>query len=75
MPQSNLNPAPAPSGLARHMAGYQIGRVQQGKDPDDWKPLPTIGLNVREIRIGESSGAFRIVYQATLTQYLKRGQK
>jgi phage-related protein len=52
---------------ARRMAGYQIGRVQQGKEPDDWKPFPTIGPNVREIRIRESSGAFRIIYQAALT--------
>lgn len=48
------------------MAGYQIGRVQQGKEPDDWKPLGTVGPNVREIRIRESSGAFRVIYQATL---------
>jgi phage-related protein len=51
---------------ARRAAGYQIGRVQQGKDPDDWKPLPIIGPNVREIRIRESSGAFRVIFQATL---------
>lgn len=51
---------------ARRAAGYQIGRVQAGKDPDNWKPLPTIGPNVREIRIRESSGAFRVIYQATL---------
>jgi phage-related protein len=40
--------------------------VQRGLDPDDWKPMPTIGPGVREIRIREASGAFRIVYLATL---------
>ncbi|HWA50863.1 MAG TPA: type II toxin-antitoxin system RelE/ParE family toxin [Dongiaceae bacterium] len=53
---------------ARRTAGYQIGRVQRGKEPDDWKPFPAIGANVREIRIRESSGAFRVIYQATLPE-------
>lgn len=67
---------------ARRMAGYQIGRIQQGKEPDDWKPFSTIGPNVREIRIRESSGAFRVIYQATLPEavlilsaFEKRAQK
>lgn len=32
-------------------AGFELHRVQQGLDPDDWKPMPTIGPGVREIRI------------------------
>ena len=51
---------------ARRMAGRQIGRVQRGAEPIDWKPFPSIGPNVREIRIRESTGAFRVIYQATL---------
>ncbi len=51
---------------ARRMAGRQIGRVQRGAEPIDWKPLPGVGPNVREIRIRESGGAFRVIYQATL---------
>ena len=27
------------------------GLVQQGLDPTDWKPMPTVALGVREIRI------------------------
>jgi phage-related protein len=50
---------------ARRMAG-QIGRVQRGAEPIDWKPFPGIGPHVREIRIRESGGAFRVIYQATL---------
>ena len=34
--------------------------------PDDWKPMKTIGPGVREIRIREKSGAFRVIYLATL---------
>src|SRR5476649_2333260 len=36
---------------ARRNAGFELRRVQQGLDPDDWKPMPTIGPGVREIRI------------------------
>jgi phage-related protein len=36
---------------ARRAAGYQIGRVQQGLMPDDWKPMMTVGTGVYEIRI------------------------
>lgn len=49
---------------ARRAAGYQIDRVQHGYDPDDWKSMPSIGKGVREIRIRELSGAFRVVYLA-----------
>ncbi len=51
---------------ARHEAGYQLDRVQQGEEPKDWKPMSSIGTGVREIRIREASGAFRIVYVAKL---------
>jgi phage-related protein len=49
---------------ARRMAGYQIGLVQAGLDPQDWKPMPTVGPGVREIRVREASGAFRVIYLA-----------
>jgi phage-related protein len=49
---------------ARREAGYQLDQVQQGRDPDDWKPMSTIGQGVREIRIREADGAFRVIYMA-----------
>jgi phage-related protein len=36
---------------ARRDAGFELRRVQQGLDPDDWRPMPSIGPGVREIRI------------------------
>ncbi|MBS1994785.1 MAG: type II toxin-antitoxin system RelE/ParE family toxin [Cyanobacteria bacterium SZAS LIN-2] len=45
--------------------GHQLFRVQCGLDPDDWKPMPSIGAGVREIRVREASGAFRTIYLAT----------
>jgi phage-related protein len=48
----------------RHDAGFQLEQVQRGLDPDDWKPMRTIGPGVREIRVRDTSGAFRVVYLA-----------
>ncbi|CAD9219880.1 Phage-related protein [Burkholderia cenocepacia] len=53
---------------ARREAGHQIDQVQRGLAPDDWKPMRTIGVGVREIRLRDASGAFRIVYVATFTE-------
>jgi phage-related protein len=38
--------------------------VQQGLEPDNWKPMPTVGSGVREIRI-HVGGAYRVFYVAT----------
>lgn len=51
---------------ARRMAGFQLDRVQHGEDPHDWKPMSTIGAGVREIRIRDADGAFRVIYVAKL---------
>jgi phage-related protein len=48
---------------ARRKAGHQLNRVQHGHDPEDWKPMPTVGLSVREIRIHEH-GEYRVLYLA-----------
>src|ERR1700752_783053 len=50
--------------LSRRLAGFQLRRVQQGLDPNDWKPMQTVGLGVREIRI-QIAGAHRVFYLAT----------
>ena len=47
---------------ARQDAGFQIDKIQRGEPPDDWKPMRSIGQSVREIRINEKGGQFRIVY-------------
>jgi len=53
---------------ARREAGYQIDQLQRGFDPDDWKPMNTIGRGVREIRVRDASGAFRVVYVAKFAE-------
>jgi phage-related protein len=51
---------------ARRDAGYQIDRVQRGLEPDDWKPMQSVGPGVRELRLRDRGGAFRVIYLATL---------
>jgi phage-related protein len=50
---------------ARREAGYQLERVQRGLNPDDWKPMRSVGRGVREIRVRDASGAYRLIYVAT----------
>ena len=51
---------------AKREAGHQLDQVQHGLEPDDWKPMPIIGSGVREIRIRDVSGAFRVIYIAKI---------
>jgi len=51
---------------ARQEAGYQLDKVQQGMEPADWKPMKTVGAGVKEIRIKDEAGAFRVIYLAKL---------
>jgi len=51
---------------ARKQAGVQLHMVQQGLDPDDWKPMASVGQGVREIRIRDEAGAFRVLYVANI---------
>lgn len=38
-------------GDARRDAGLQLRQVQRGRDPKDWRAMPSIAPGVREIRI------------------------
>ncbi len=49
---------------ARREAGFQLDQVQAGREPDDWKPMETVGRGVKEIRIRDAAGAFRVFYVA-----------
>ena len=51
---------------ARHDAGYQLDRVQRGEQPDDFKPMPSIGKGVEELRVWDDSGTYRVIYTARL---------
>ncbi|WP_055129234.1 type II toxin-antitoxin system RelE/ParE family toxin [Pseudomonas mediterranea] len=42
--------------------GHQLFRVEQGEEPDDWKPMKSVGKGVKEIRVACEDGAFRVFY-------------
>jgi phage-related protein len=52
---------------ARRIAGFQLFRVQQGKEPTDWKPLTSVGVGVKEIRIRIET-EHRVCYLASFTE-------
>lgn len=49
---------------ARHDAGYQLDKVQRGSQPDDFKPMPSIGKGAEEIRLQDDTGTYRVIYTA-----------
>lgn len=65
----------------RKNAGYQLNRVQSDLVPIDWKPMPSIGSGVREIRI-KHKGQYRVIYVTSknnkvyvLHSFIKKIQK
>jgi phage-related protein len=62
---SDLKAFPDP---AKRRAGYQIDKVQNGLDPDDWRPMEDIGAGVKEIRLKDTSGIYRVLYVAKFAE-------
>jgi len=63
-------------------AGYQLHRVQNGLDPENWKPFKDIGPGVKEIRISDDGDVYRVMYVAkfldkiyVLHSFQKKSQK
>ena len=55
---------------ARAVAGTQLFAVQLGAQPTDWKPMPSIGRGVEELRVAVEGGAFRVVYVARFADHV-----
>ena len=53
---------------ARHDAGYQLDQVQRGRHPTDFKPMPSVGKGVEELRVWDESGSWRVIYIARLQE-------
>ena len=67
---------------ARREAGHQLDKVQHGEAPADWKPMQSIGVGVKEIRITDTDGIYRVIYVAkfeeavyVLHAFKKKAQK
>ena len=48
----------------RRDAGFQLGKVQAGLEPVDWKPFDDVGAGTKEIRIKDASGIYRVMFIA-----------
>lgn len=46
----------------RRRAGYELFMVQVGREPADFKPIPSVGPGAYEIRVHDEVGAFRMIY-------------
>ena len=55
---------------ARREVGFQLDRVQRGLLPENWKPLKTVGPGVKESRLPDEAGAFRVLYVASFPEAL-----
>jgi phage-related protein len=53
---------------ARRDAGFNLDFVQRGFEPENWKPIKTVGPGVNEIRVRDASGAYRVIYLATRSE-------
>ena len=54
-----------PKKAKRHI-GSQLLNIQHGGEPDNWKPMKTIGKGVKELRTRVSDGTYRTIYITTL---------
>jgi phage-related protein len=52
---------------ARRAAGHQLDLVQHGLEPSDWKPMPTVGAGVYEIRV-HTGTEYRVFYIAKFAE-------
>jgi phage-related protein len=66
---------------ARRKAGLELRAVQRGQEPTDFRPIPSVGSGVYEIRI-HVHGAYRVFYVAkfeeaiyVLHAFQKKAQK
>ena len=46
--------------------GQQLAMIQRGMNPRDWRPMPSIGRGVRELRVRVSGNAYRSIYTTTI---------
>jgi phage-related protein len=63
-PGSSLDDLRAFPEEARRDAGFNLDFIQRGMEPLDWKPMQAVGPGVKEIRVRDAAGAFRVIYLA-----------
>lgn len=64
---SSRNDVKGFSAEGRQRVGYELYQVQQGFDPSDWRPMPSIGAGAAEIRI-HAEKEYRVLYVAKFAE-------
>jgi phage-related protein len=52
---------------ARRVAGHQLEIVQAGREPADWKTMPSVGIGASELRV-RTGDAYRVIYVAKFSE-------
>ena len=53
--------------VVRQESGFELYQVQHGGEPFDWKPVPTVGVGVKEIRMHDRN-EYRVLYVAKFAE-------
>jgi len=53
---------------ARQNLGFQLWQLQQGERPSDYRPLPSIGAGVYELRDQDERAWYRLIYIARIKE-------
>jgi phage-related protein len=48
----------------RRQAGFELGKIQAGLDPSNWRPFSAVGAGTRKVRIKDVLGIYRVMYVA-----------
>jgi phage-related protein len=54
--------------LAQRIAGFELRNVQKGYQPADFKPMPSVGKGVEELRVWVEEGTYRVIYITRLPE-------
>ena len=52
----------------KQQIGYNLHRIQIGKKPLNFKIMKTVGVGVREIRVKDKYGIYRVIYIASFQE-------
>ncbi len=58
-----------PDGVRQNL-GFQLWQLQQGERPADYRPLPSIGTGVSELRDQDERAWYRVVYLSRINDVI-----
>lgn len=53
---------------AKSIAGFQLRKLQEGEEPDKYKPMVPVGPGAYEIIVDTTDGWFRVMYVAKFAE-------